>query len=103
MGEKDWNSVEATYHLKQSERNALDVVALNKLEEIVCVAQLRQRVAELEAERDELVAVLERLSFAAMCRENTAGDPCRLIQVQSELSAANREVIKVITSVKEKP
>lgn len=56
---------------------------------------------QLEKQCVALLAALERLSFAAMCRENTAGDPCRLIQVQAELSAANREAIKAIASTKD--
>lgn len=49
--EKEWKSGEAIWHMKQAERNALDVAAMNKLNEIVDVARLRQRVAELERER----------------------------------------------------
>lgn len=39
---------------------------------------------------------LERLSFAAMCRDNTMGDPSRLIEVKAELSAANEQAIAAI-------
>ena len=49
--EKEWKSGEAIWHMKQAELNALDVAAMNKLNEIVDVARLRQRVAELEMER----------------------------------------------------
>lgn len=48
--EKEWKSGEAIWHMKQAELNALDVAAMNKLNEIVDVARLRQRVAELERE-----------------------------------------------------
>ena len=50
------------------------------------ITTLRQRVAELEKQRDELLAALERLSFAAMCRDSTMGDQCRLIEVMAELA-----------------
>lgn len=57
--EKEWKSGEAIWHMKQAERNALDVAAMNKLNEIVDVATLRQRVAELENERDKLLESLD--------------------------------------------
>lgn len=53
-----------------------------------------------EQQRDILLAALERLSFAAMCRDNTMGDPSRLIEVKAELSAANEQAIAAIARVK---
>lgn len=61
---------------------------------------LEGRVAELEEDRDALLAALERLSFAAMCRDNTMGDQCRLIEVKAELAAANKQAAEAFTSVK---
>lgn len=57
--EKEWKSGEAIWHMKQAELNALDAAAMNKLNEIIDVSTLRQRVAGLEKERDELLAALE--------------------------------------------
>ena len=65
-------------------------------------ADLRIQREELEKQRDELLAALERLSFAAMCRDSTMGDPCRLIEVRAELAAANKQACVTIASVKEK-
>ena len=58
--------------------------------------------ATFRRQRDELLAALERLSFAAMCRDSTMGDPCRLIEVRAELAAANKQACVTIASVKEK-
>lgn len=55
---------------------------------------------DMNRQRDELLAALERLSFAATCRDNTMGDQCRLIEVRFELSAANEQAIAAIASVK---
>lgn len=52
--------------------------------------------ARLTAAGPQLLAALKRLSFAAACRDNTQGDPCRLIQAQSELLQANQEAIAAI-------
>jgi hypothetical protein len=45
---------------------------------------------------DDLLAALERLSVAAMCRDNTMGDQCRLIEVKAELAAANTQAIAAL-------
>lgn len=47
-----------------------------------------------------LMAALERLSFAAECRDNTMGDQCRLIEVKAELAAANKQAVVVISNMK---
>jgi len=59
------------------------------------LAQLIAQAPDLLAERDrlrqvnaELVAALDRLIFAAECRDNTMGDPSRLIDVKASLVAA---------------
>jgi hypothetical protein len=36
----------------------------------------------------ELLEALTRLEFAAQCRDNTSGDPCRLLAVKAELANA---------------
>lgn len=53
-------------------------------------------IVEVERQRDELLAALERLSFAAARRDNTIGDQCNLIEVRAELAAANRQAMSVI-------
>ena len=45
----------------------------------------------LIAAAPDLLAALERLSFAAECRDNTMGDACRLIEVKAELASANQQ------------
>ena len=50
-------------------------------------ASLRDHTTAAQ-QRDELLAALRRLSFAALCRDSTMGDPCRLIEVKAELAAA---------------
>ena len=42
----------------------------------------------LIAAAPDLLAALERLTFAADCRESTMGDPCGLLAAKAELSAA---------------
>jgi hypothetical protein len=44
--------------------------------------------AETPKPEPTVIAALERLILAAECRENTMGDPCRLIDVQAELREA---------------
>lgn len=63
------------------------------------IAKLRKEKAELLAQRDEMFAALRRLSFAAMARDNTMGDQCRLIEVRAELSAANKRAMDVMAKV----
>ena len=57
-------------------------------------------VRGLEIQRDGLVSALDRLIFAAQCRDNTTGDPCRLIEVKAELAAAAENASNVVASVK---
>ena len=47
--------------------------------------------ARLIAAAPELLEALARLEFAAQCRDNTMGDPSRLIQVKAELASAARQ------------
>lgn len=44
-----------------------------------------------KSQRDELLAALQRLSFAAMSRDNTMGDPSALLAAKAELHAANQQ------------
>lgn len=48
----------------------------------------RQECDRLREVNAELVAALDRLIFAAECRDNTMGDPSRLIDVKASLVAA---------------
>lgn len=53
---------------------------------------------EITKQRDELLAALDRLAFAAECRDNTTGDQCRLIEVRAELAAAAANARAVIAA-----
>lgn len=63
-------------------------------------ANPESRLIELEKQRDNLLAALERLSFAALCRDSTMGDQCRLIEVRAELAAANKQAMEAIAIAK---
>lgn len=52
--------------------------------------------ARLMAAAPEMLAALERLEFAALCRDSTMGDPCRLLEAKAELSAAASEARAII-------
>lgn len=43
-----------------------------------------------------MLDALKRLAFAAECRDNTAGDPIRLICVKAELAEAARHANLII-------
>ena len=58
-------------------------------------ASLRDHTTAVQ-QRDELLAALRRLSFAALCRDSTMGDPCRLMEVRAELHAANMHATAAI-------
>ena len=47
----------------------------------------------------ELIEALKRLSFAALCRDNTMGDPNRLMEVRAELREANAQAIEVLAKI----
>lgn len=47
-------------------------------------------------QRDDLLEALRRLEFAAQRRDSTIGDPCRLIEVKAELSAAAEQARSAI-------
>lgn len=64
------------------------------------IADLQAENTALRRQRDELLSALKRLSFAAACRDNSAGDACRLIEVRFELAAANKQAVAAIASVK---
>lgn len=49
---------------------------------------LGEVIDAIRDQRDILLAALDRLAFAAECRDNTTGDQCRLIEVRAELAAA---------------
>lgn len=55
---------------------------------------------EIKKQRDELLAALDRLAFAAQCRDNTSGDHVRLIAAKAELAAASEQATSLISSVK---
>lgn len=54
---------------------------------------------EAAAEIRRLQAALDRLVLAADCRENTMGDPIRLLQVREELAAAANNARATITKL----
>lgn len=55
----------------------------------------------VKRQRDELMAALRRLSFAATCRDNSmcVGDAIRLTEVKAELAAANEHACAAIAKV----
>lgn len=61
---------------------------------------LGMSLRDIKRERDDLLAALDRLSFAAACRDNTSGDPIRLIEVKAELAAASEAARAAIAKVK---
>ena len=65
------------------------------------IEQTAAELRHLQALNQELLASLSRLSFAAMCRDNTLGDPCRLIEVKAELQAANKQASDLISKQQE--
>ena len=52
--------------------------------------------AHLRAAAPDLLEALERLVFAAECRDNTSGDAVRLVEVKTELAAAAKQARIVI-------
>ncbi len=62
-------------------------------------AALLPMYAQLEAQRDTLLAALRRLESAAQCRDNTMGDQCRLIEVKAELANAAKNAREAIKQV----
>lgn len=59
-----------------------------RLDELNANARLIAAAPDLLKQRDELLEALTRLEFAAQCRDNTSGDPCRLMVVKAELAEA---------------
>lgn len=53
--------------------------------------------ARLIAAAPEMLEALRRLTFAAANRDNTMGDPCRLLECKAELEAAGREARAAIS------
>lgn len=47
-----------------------------------------------------LLAALKRLSSAALARDATMGDPCRLVEVRAELADANRQAMAAIAAAR---
>lgn len=65
------------------------------------IEQAATELRRLQALNQGLLASLSRLSFAAMCRDNSSGDPCRLIEVKAELQAANKQASDLISKQQE--
>lgn len=65
------------------------------------IEQAAAELRRLHTLNQELLVSLSRLSFAAMCRDNTSGDPCRLIEVKAELQAANKQASDLISKQQE--
>lgn len=58
--------------------------------------EAKKAIGDLLAAAPELLGALRRLSFAAFCRDNVMGDPCRLLQVQAELREARTAADTII-------
>lgn len=82
----------------KGEEEALQRHSWHDLPVVALAAMLE--ITILKQQREELLSALERLSFAAECRDNTVGDACRLIEVRAELAAANKQAVAAISSVK---
>ena len=63
---------------------------------------LRTELLHHAALFDEVVAALERLGSAAAHRENTLGDPARLLEAKAELAEASKHARGIIAKVKGK-
>ena len=63
------------------------------------MADMATELRLLHGQKQELLDALKQLSFAAMCRDNTMGDPCRLITVKAELASANKYACEVIAKI----
>ena len=103
------DQVEGHQHLCHQCRDTLDtgdsigVLVYEGGEMVADTTYSAEALAKVEAQRDELLAALRRLSFAAGARDNTMGDPCRLIEVKAELAAADRHAMAVIAKVTGSP
>jgi hypothetical protein len=63
----------------------------------LCGFQVGEANARLIAAAPDLLAACERLSFAALRRESTMGDPCNLIAAIEELREASKQARDAIT------
>lgn len=81
--------------------NACDGIDTELLEETKCWAEAGIESATiLRNQSNNLLAALERLSSAALSRDSTIGDQCRLIEVRAELAAANKQAMEAIAIAK---
>lgn len=60
---------------------------------------LAKSLQSMQQQLDELLAALRRLSFAAMSRDNTMGDPSSMLAAKAELSDANKQAMQAINNV----
>lgn len=60
------------------------------------VVDQRDRRPAMASRDEQLLAALKRLSAAALARDATMGDPCRLLEVRAELADANRQAMAAI-------
>jgi len=56
---------------------------------------------ELVEHYEEVRQALERLVFAAACRENAAGDPCHYLNCVAELRATTAKAREILAESKE--
>lgn len=73
LGHQEWHGLARAYGSKEMPEEGSATMLAN---------------ARLIAAAPELLAALTRLEFAAQCRDNTLGDPCRLLEVKAELAEA---------------
>ncbi len=83
-----WNKIQRTDHTAASIRTESGISVATAFSSEFDQTKAN---ASLIAAAPELLEALARLEFAAQCRDNTMGDPSRLIQVKAELASAARQ------------
>lgn len=96
---------EEQYNRARACVNACDGISTERLEDLGQPLMNHlfgadEHAGKLVKQRDELLAAIQSLSFAAMSREITMGDQCSLIEVKAELASANKLAMEVIARIR---